>query len=101
MMICVVPGVVLAAAYMLRMLQKVAYGGTRNPDHSHVERSGPAGNCDAGALAGVRVLDWACTPSLSPGSCMRSCPAVAIANHCHASRHQHEPAPGRSHSTIG
>ena len=34
MMICVVPGVVLAAAYMLRMLQKVAYGGTRNPDHS-------------------------------------------------------------------
>jgi len=36
MMICVVPGVVLAAAYMLRMLQKVAYGGTSNPDHSHV-----------------------------------------------------------------
>jgi NADH-quinone oxidoreductase subunit M len=34
MMICVVPGVVLAAAYMLRMLQKVAYGGTKNPDHS-------------------------------------------------------------------
>jgi NADH-quinone oxidoreductase subunit M len=33
-MICVVPGVVLAAAYMLRMLQKVAYGGTKNPDHS-------------------------------------------------------------------
>jgi NADH-quinone oxidoreductase subunit M len=33
MMVCVVPGVVLAAAYMLRMLQKVAYGGTRNPDH--------------------------------------------------------------------
>ena len=33
-MICIVPGVVLAAAYMLRMLQKVAYGGTRNPDHS-------------------------------------------------------------------
>jgi NADH-quinone oxidoreductase subunit M len=35
-MICIVPGVVLAAAYMLRMLQKVAYGGTRNPDHSGV-----------------------------------------------------------------
>jgi NADH-quinone oxidoreductase subunit M len=34
MMICVVPGVLLAAAYMLRMLQKVAYGGTKNPDHS-------------------------------------------------------------------
>jgi NADH-quinone oxidoreductase subunit M len=36
MMICVVPGVVLAAAYMLRMLQKLAYGGMRNPDHSSV-----------------------------------------------------------------
>ncbi len=33
-MVCVVPGVVLAAAYMLRMLQKVAYGGTRNPVHA-------------------------------------------------------------------
>jgi NADH-quinone oxidoreductase subunit M len=37
LMICVVPGVVLAAAYMLRMLQKVAYGGVRNPDHSQVK----------------------------------------------------------------
>jgi NADH-quinone oxidoreductase subunit M len=37
MMICTVPGVILAAAYMLRMLQKVAYGGTRNPDHSQVK----------------------------------------------------------------
>ena len=37
MMVCVVPGVVLAAAYMLRMIQKVAYGGTRNPDHSKVK----------------------------------------------------------------
>jgi NADH-quinone oxidoreductase subunit M len=36
LMICVVPGVVLAAAYMLRMLQRVAYGGTNNPDHSKV-----------------------------------------------------------------
>jgi NADH-quinone oxidoreductase subunit M len=27
----IAPGVILAAAYMLRMLQKVAYGGTRNP----------------------------------------------------------------------
>jgi NADH-quinone oxidoreductase subunit M len=35
-MICIIPGVVLAAAYMLRMLQKVAYGGTSNPDHSQV-----------------------------------------------------------------
>jgi NADH-quinone oxidoreductase subunit M len=34
LIICLVPGVVLAAAYMLRMLQKVAYGDTRNPNHS-------------------------------------------------------------------
>jgi len=40
MMIFVVPGVVLAAAYMLRMLQKVAYGGTDNPDHSHLKDLG-------------------------------------------------------------
>jgi NADH-quinone oxidoreductase subunit M len=40
MMICVVPGVVLAAAYMLRMLQKVAYGGTQNPDHSRLKDLG-------------------------------------------------------------
>jgi len=39
-MICVVPGVVLAAAYMLRMLQKVAYGGARNPDHSGLKDLG-------------------------------------------------------------
>ncbi len=31
-----VPGVVLAAAYLLRMLQKVAYGSPQNPDHSGV-----------------------------------------------------------------
>ncbi len=31
---CVVPGIVAAAAYNLRMLQKLAYGGTHNPDHS-------------------------------------------------------------------
>jgi NADH-quinone oxidoreductase subunit M len=36
LMVCAVPGVVLAAAYMLRMLQQLAYGGTRNPDHSQV-----------------------------------------------------------------
>jgi NADH-quinone oxidoreductase subunit M len=40
MMVCVVPGVVLAAAYMLRMLQKLAYGGTRNPDHSSLKDLG-------------------------------------------------------------
>jgi len=40
MMVCVVPGVILAAAYMLRMLQKVAYGGTHNPDHSRLQDLG-------------------------------------------------------------
>ncbi len=29
-----IPGAVLAAAYMLRMLQKVVWGGTANPDHA-------------------------------------------------------------------
>lgn len=33
MTICTVPGVILAAAYMLRTLQKVAYGSTSNPPH--------------------------------------------------------------------
>jgi len=32
--------VVLAAAYMLRMLQKVAYGGTNNLDHSQLRDLG-------------------------------------------------------------
>jgi NADH-quinone oxidoreductase subunit M len=40
LIICLVPGVVLAAAYMLRMLQKLAYGGTRNPDHSQLRDLG-------------------------------------------------------------
>ena len=40
LIICLVPGVILAAAYMLRMLQKVAYGSTRNPDHSHLSDLG-------------------------------------------------------------
>lgn len=31
--ICSVPGIVLAAAYLLRMLQRVLYGGTKNPPH--------------------------------------------------------------------
>lgn len=34
LILCAVPGVVAAAAYNLRMLQKLAYGGTANPDHS-------------------------------------------------------------------
>jgi proton-translocating NADH-quinone oxidoreductase, chain M len=31
-----IPGAVLAAAYMLRMLQKVVWGGTANPDQSYL-----------------------------------------------------------------
>jgi NADH-quinone oxidoreductase subunit M len=31
-----VPGVVLSAAYMLRMLQRIIWGGTANPDQSHL-----------------------------------------------------------------
>jgi NADH-quinone oxidoreductase subunit M len=34
--VCAVPGVVISAAYMLRVLQRVAYGSTENPDHSAV-----------------------------------------------------------------
>ena len=37
LMIGVIPGVILAAAYNLRLLQRVAYGGTRNPNHSAVK----------------------------------------------------------------
>jgi NADH-quinone oxidoreductase subunit M len=33
---CAIPGAVLAAAYMLRMLQKVAWGGEKNPDQSYL-----------------------------------------------------------------
>ena len=33
---CAIPGAVLAAAYMLRMLQKVVWGGTKNPDQSYL-----------------------------------------------------------------
>jgi NADH-quinone oxidoreductase subunit M len=40
LILCVVPGVVLAAAYMLRMLQKVAYGGVHNPDHCGIKDLG-------------------------------------------------------------
>jgi NADH-quinone oxidoreductase subunit M len=36
LMILVIPGVVLAAAYNLRMLQRVAYGRPDNPDHSKI-----------------------------------------------------------------
>jgi NADH-quinone oxidoreductase subunit M len=34
--ICAVPGVVLAAAYMLRLAQRVIWGRERNPDHAHI-----------------------------------------------------------------
>lgn len=40
LIVLLVPGVILAAAYMLRMLQKIAYGGTRNPDHSRLKDLG-------------------------------------------------------------
>lgn len=36
LMLLAIPGVVLAAAYNLRVLQRVAYGGVDNPDHSKV-----------------------------------------------------------------
>ncbi len=32
-----IPGAVLAAAYMLRMLQKIIWGGTDNPDQSWIK----------------------------------------------------------------
>jgi len=47
--ICAVPGVILAAAYMLRMFQRVAWGGTHNPDHS-----------------GIRDLEWREILTLAP-----------------------------------
>ena len=67
MMVCVVPGVVLAAAYMLRMLQKVAYGGTHNPDHSQLRDLGLREIADAGPAAGVCVLDRAASRTVHPG----------------------------------
>jgi len=33
---CAIPGAILAAAYMFRMLQKVVWGGTSNPDQSYL-----------------------------------------------------------------
>jgi len=33
---CAIPGAVLAAAYMMRMLQKVVWGGVNNPDQSYL-----------------------------------------------------------------
>ena len=40
LIVCLVPGVILAAAYMLRMLQRIAYGDTHNPDHSQLRDLG-------------------------------------------------------------
>jgi NADH-quinone oxidoreductase subunit M len=40
LMILIIPGVVLAAAYNLRMLQRVAYGSSNNPDHSAIKDVG-------------------------------------------------------------
>ena len=31
---CAIPGAILAAAYMFRMLQRVVWGGTKNPSHA-------------------------------------------------------------------
>jgi len=53
LVIATVPGVVVAAAYMLRLLQRVAYGGTRNPDHS---RLADLGLREVLALAPLLVL---------------------------------------------
>ncbi|MCC7263222.1 MAG: NADH-quinone oxidoreductase subunit M [Candidatus Latescibacteria bacterium] len=36
LVLCAAPGVVAAAAYMLRLLQRIAYGGTHNPDHAAI-----------------------------------------------------------------
>jgi NADH-quinone oxidoreductase subunit M len=36
LLVCAVPGVILTAAYMLRMLQKIMFGGVNNPDVSHM-----------------------------------------------------------------
>ncbi len=33
---CAIPGAILAAAYMFRMLQRVVWGGTNNPDQSYL-----------------------------------------------------------------
>lgn len=33
-----IPGAVLAAAYMLRMLQKIVWGGTNNPDQAYLKK---------------------------------------------------------------
>jgi NADH-quinone oxidoreductase subunit M len=37
MVACAIPGIVAAAAYNLRMLQKLAWGGTTNPDHTGLQ----------------------------------------------------------------
>jgi NADH-quinone oxidoreductase subunit M len=47
--LCAVPGIVGAAAYNLRMLQRVAYGGTKNPAHE-----------------GVKDLEWREVVTLAP-----------------------------------
>jgi NADH-quinone oxidoreductase subunit M len=36
LIVCAVPGIVAAAAYNLRMLQKLAYGSAKNPAHAHL-----------------------------------------------------------------
>jgi NADH-quinone oxidoreductase subunit M len=41
LLVCAVPGAILAAAYMLRMLQKIMFGGVNNPDVSHMNDLSP------------------------------------------------------------
>lgn len=36
LVLCAIPGIVAAAAYNLRMVQKVCYGSTANPDHTGI-----------------------------------------------------------------
>ncbi len=37
LVVAAIPGVVVAAAYLLRMLQRIAYGGLANPAHAHLK----------------------------------------------------------------
>ena len=72
-MICVVPGVVLAAAYMLRMLQKVAYGGTQQPRPFRPEGPGVARDPHADAAAGLCLLDRPSSRAVHPRAWRRAC----------------------------
>ena len=55
LILCVAPGVVVAAAYMLRLLQKVVWGGVRNPDHTQLKDLDPR---EILTLAPLLLLVW-------------------------------------------